>query len=238
MKDWIPIIVMCFFGIACETIPNPQIIIDQAIEAHGGYHYDPHTLSFGFRNKQYSTERSGGSYTYSRSFSDSTGQITDVLTNDGFTRMLNNKEVELDGEWKSRYSASVNSVIYFAMLPYGLNDPAVQKKFLRTESIKDVSYDLVEVTFQEEGGGEDFQDVFYYWINKADHTLDYLAYSYDESDGKGIRFREAINPRVVNGIRMQDYVNYKPQEIVPMDELKHLFEKGKLKELSRIELVF
>ncbi|MFT5436447.1 MAG: hypothetical protein ACI840_001095, partial [Ulvibacter sp.] len=57
-----------------------------------------------------------------------------------------------------------------------------------------------------------------------------------EVDGGGIRFREAYNPRVVNGIRFADYNNYKPENLnVSLSNLDVLFEQGALKLLSKIE---
>ena len=238
MKNVIGILFLVFLFSECSTKKDAQHIIDQTIQAHGGEAYNPSSLTFTFRDKQYTSVRNGGNYTYTRSFQDTSGHIKDVLDNEGFTRSVNNEPIELSEEWKARYSASVNSVIYFALLPYGLNDAAAQKTYIKEEIVQGQSYDVIQVTFQEEGGGEDFQDVFYYWIHQNDKTMDYLAYSYDESDGKGIRFRKAINPRIVAGIRMQDYINYKPTEIVPLDDLVPLFEKGALKELSRIILEF
>lgn len=220
--------------VSCSS-NDPQTLIDSVIERHGGDKYNHTHIEFDFRNRHYTNTRNDGIYTYSRTFNDSLGTYRDVLTNDGFTRFLNNETVDLDKEWTQRYSASVNSVIYFALLPYGLNDQSVNKKYLRSEKIRNTLYHLIEITFDQEGGGEDFEDVFYYWIHAQDHTLDFLAYTYDTEE-VGVRFREAINRRQVQGIQFQDYINYKPPNIVPLDSLISLFEKGALQELSRIEL--
>lgn len=234
MKILVQSLLVLTLTVSCRS-SDPQIIIDSMIEKHGGDKYNRSHIEFDFRNRHYSTTRSDGIYTYSSTFSDSLGTYNDVLTNDGFTRFLNKQEVVLDEEWRRRYSASVNSVIYFGLLPYGLNDPSVNKKYIRQEKIRNVVYQLIEVTFDQEGGGEDFEDVFYYWIHAQDHTLDFLAYTY-ETEEAGVRFREAINRRNVNGITFQDYINYKPSEIVPLDSLVTIFEKDALIELSRIEL--
>ena len=65
--------------------------------------------------------------------------------------------------------------------------------------------------------------------------MDYLAYSY-EVDGGGVRFREAYNTRKIGGVLFQDYVNYKHLKNTDVSTFDILFEKGELKELSRIEL--
>ena len=87
----------------------------------------------------------------------------------------------------------------------------------------------LKVTFKEEGGGEDFQDEYRYWINQKNHEIDYLAYNY-LTDGGGTRFRRAINKRKIVGIFFQDYVNYKPfQKFEQLDSLPSLFEQERVR---------
>ena len=120
-------------------------------------------------------------------------------------------------------------------MPFGLNNQAVQKKLIGEDSVNNKHYYEIKITFKEEGGGTDFDDVFVYWINKEDFTVDYLAYSYAVNGG-GVRFREAYNPRVIKGMRFADYNNYKSDnEDVKLSELNNLFTNGDLKLLSKIE---
>jgi hypothetical protein len=220
---------------SCKPDPGERIV-DDAIEAHGGAAYGSFTLAFDFRNRHYTATRDGGIFTYTREFRDSTGNITDLLNNEGFTRYLNNSVVDLPEKRKKAFTSSVNSVIYFALLPFGLNDRAVNKEWLRETEIDSKRYDVVRVTFDPTGGGSDHQDVFLYWFDQQTHTMDYLAYTY-ETEGGGLRFRKAVNPRVINGIRLQDYINYKPKdETVPVDSLESMFVEGKLEILSEIKL--
>ncbi len=221
---------------ACTPTPDAQAIVDAAIEAHGGKGYENFQADFDFRERHYTAIRQGGLFTYTRAFTDSTGSYRDVLSNDGFTRHRNDTLQELTEERRSAFSNSVNSVIYFALLPFGLNDAAVVKTLVGEETVRDKKYDVVKVTFQQAGGGTDHEDEFLYWINQDKHTVDYLAYSY-HTNGGGIRFREAINPQQVGGILWQDYINYKAadEKNTPLEQLMPLFKEGKLLELSRIE---
>lgn len=213
---------------------NPQEIINKSIQVHGGNAFDNSFVQFDFRKKQYTVKRSHGKYQYIREFQDTSSTIRDVLTNDGFQRLVDGQPVTLSNKRRNAYTNSVNSVLYFVQLPYGLNDAAVIKKYKGEAIIKGKNYHKIQITFKQEGGGEDFQDVFLYWINKESHTLDYLAYSY-ETDGGGIRFREAINPRQVEGMRFVDYVNYKPAMAeTNLANIDQAFNEGKLVELSRI----
>jgi hypothetical protein len=170
-----------------------------------------------------------------RTFSDSTGQFIDKLTNDGYSRTHNDSLVTLDEEWAGKYSRSVNSVIYFFRIPFVLKDEAVKPELLGTITINDHTYYKVRVSFSEEGGGDDFDDSFIYWINQESYSIDYLAYSYS-TDGGGKRFREAINPRTINGLYAVDYINYKPNDMdIAIEEYDKYFLEGGMKELSRIE---
>ena len=66
--------------------------------------------------------------------------------------------------------------------------------------------------------------------------LDYLAYSY-RVNGGGMRFREATNERVVNGVRFVDYNNYKAKNAsTKLENLDKAFENSELKKLSEINL--
>lgn len=222
---------------SCSEKPDPQVIIDRAIIAHGGQLFETKNVEFDFRNKHYSVQRSNGSYTYTREYQDdSLGFIKDVLVNSSkFSRYINDTIINITHEWKKRYTGSVNSVLYFIQLPYGLNDDAVVKKYLGEKYFGEIAYDKIKITFKQAGGGEDFEDVFIYWINKSSNTVDYLAYSY-KTDGGGTRFRQAINRRNINGIVFQDYINFKADsKDAPIESHDDYFIKGTLKELSRIE---
>jgi len=223
---------------ANSSIDTAQSIVDSTISVHGGNLYDQSFVSFTFRDRKYTRSRNHGMYTFERIFTnpdDTSQMIRDVLTNEGFTREINGEQVAVHDTMASKYSNSINSVIYFAMLPYRLNDEAVIKKYLGRFTINGIPYHKINVTFRKEGGGKDYDDVFIYWIHPETYTMDYLAYSF-HVDGGGIRFREAINPRVVAGIRFQDYINYKMPDIYPVSKADSFFVEGKLEKLSEILL--
>jgi len=213
-----------------------QEIVYQAMQGHGSDKLPKSHLEFDFRDYHYTMQRDGGTYQYERAFTDTSGQqIHDVLTNDSFTRTVDGEEVELTEKQRNAYSNSVNSVIYFATLPLSLNDPAVQKEYLGEVSIKGEPYHKIKVTFKQEGGGDDFQDEYIYWIHRDEHTMDYLAYNY-ETDGGGARFREAYNVRNVEGVVFQDYYNLKPvPKTLEVARFDSLFEAGNLQQVSVIE---
>ena len=218
-------------------MPDASIIINKSIEVAGGDLIKNSLIEFDFRDKHYKAIRDNGKFQYERVFKDSIGIIKDVLNNKGFQRFVNETSFAVSDGKETAYTASVNSVHYFSILPFGLHSKAVNKTYLGKVSLKGNDYYKIKITFNQEGGGEDFEDVFIYWINMETYKVDYLAYSYNEKDGLGLRFREAYNERIVNGIRFVDYNNYKPaSEKSKLVDLDRLFEIGKLDLLSKIEL--
>ena len=151
-----------------------------------------------------------------------------------FSRKKNGVSIEVSKEWADKYSKSINSVLYFFQLPYLLNDLAVKKTDQGIKQIKGKSYHQIKVSFQIENGGDDFEDEYLYWIDVNTFEVDYLAYNYI-TDGGGVRFRSAINKRRVDGLLVQDYINYAPvDKKMPLFNLIAQFEKEALIERSRI----
>ncbi len=209
-------------------------IIDKAIQAHGGGLYDTADYSFVFRKKKYQFTNKNSEYSYSVTQEKEGDIIEDFIVNGKFERQVNGEPISLTKKQIEAAQGALNSVIYFATLPYKLKDASVNKKFIETTVIKKENYDLVEVTFDEQGGGKDHDDVFHYWINQKTNKIDYLAYNYKVNKG-GVRFRSFYNRRIIEGVTFQDYVNWKADLGTPLKELPVLFEAGSLKELSRIE---
>ena len=233
------LIILLFLLISCKQETkslSAQQIIDKTIEKAGGNRYENADIQFTFRDIDYTSHRKNGLFELTRGFADSVGKVKDVLTNSGFSRLINSEKVILADSTAGKYSNSVNSVHYFVQLPYGLNDAAVQKELVGETEIKGKEYYTIKVTFDQEGGGEDHDDVYMYWINKENFTMDYFAYKFYTGEG-GIRFREAYNPRTIGGIRFVDYRNYKiePWESVDLRDLGELFNEGKLELLSDIK---
>jgi len=233
---------LIFVGLVClescgddkQKLTADQII-QKAVERHGGEKYNNMEVEFDFRKRHFRAKISNGQYVYERSFRSKEGWVTDVWSNDKFKRMIDEKEIKLDQENLRTYRTATNSVIYFALLPFNLDDPVVNRQLMRSVDINDKAYYKVEVTYGQNGGGEDFENVYVYWIDKEDFTIDYLAYGYNINGG-GVRFREAYNQREVNGVRFQDYRNYTIDKDFPAQELDYAFQTDQLRLLSIIEL--
>lgn len=221
-----------------NKIESAEVIIEKSIEAAGGELFDRSDINFDFRDIHYRALRDQGKFQLERHFKDSLSEIRDILDNFGFERFRDEEKVHLSDSLTSLYSNSVNSVHYFSVLPYSLDGKAVHKAYLGSKEIKGKDYHKIKVTFSEDGGGDDFEDEFIYWIAKDSFSVDYLAYSFKELDGEiGFRFREAYNIRMSNGLRFADYKNFKPTTPeVNLEKLDDLYIADKLQLLSKIEL--
>lgn len=234
------LLTLVFLIVSCKekapTRLSAQEIVDKAISVSGGEQYRTNDVFFKFRDYQYASEWKDGDRILKRiRLTDST-KVVDVKASQGFKRFVNDSVVPLRDSIANLYANSVNSVHYFAHLPYGLNDPAVNKELLGIVTVRDKEYYKVRVTFDQKGGGKDYEDIYMYWFNKETYKPDYLAYKF-YVDGGGIRFRVAYNERYLGGIRFVDYENYeatlRDSEFYDVDVF---YERNKLKLLSKIEL--
>ena len=218
-----------------DTI-TAQEIVDKSIEVCGGQLFQESSVAFDFRDRHYISEMKGKEMTLTRILKNDTIHLKDIRTIRGLQRFRNDTLLKLSDSLANVYANSVNSVHYFSKLPYGLNDPAVQKEYLGEIGINGQQYYKIKVTFDQMGGGDDFDDTYIYWINKKTFKPDYLGYSF-HVDGGCTRFRVAFNERKINGIRFVDYENYKPKNTkATIFDADSLYLKGELELLSKIEL--
>ncbi|TDB60374.1 DUF6503 family protein [Arundinibacter roseus] len=235
------LLLLSLLFVACQPTDPAERALEKAIKFHGGESYDSFSLEFEFRDMRYLIQRDGGTFEYIRIQKDSTGtEIRDVLTNTDTYRTIGGERQSVPDSLMDKYKYSVNSVAYFLLLPQPLQDPAVQKEYIGVVDIKGKKYDKIKVFFAQEGGGKDHDDVFVYWFDQEDGSMDYLAYLYHVNES-GMRFREAYNPQRVGGMLMQDYINFAPKDstLAVTDEnllsMDKLYLGGELKQLSRIE---
>jgi hypothetical protein len=225
------------FFLSCQSpkSENAQEIIQKALH-QSGFDKSSFSVDFDFRNYHYTFIRKPSFYSFSRSTIQKDVEVKDVMTSSKpLQRFIDGKMILLSDSLQRVYSNSLNSVMYFFQLPKPLQDTAAINELVGAVVIHGETYWTLKVTFKEEGGGEDFQDEYRYWINQKNHEIDYLAYNY-LTDGGGTRFRRAVNKRKIEGIFFQDYVNYKPfQKFEQLDSLPSLFEQEELQQVSLIE---
>ena len=221
--------------------PSAEAIIDSARAAHGSSVLQRAVFSFQFRDDAYRLRHDDGRFHYRRAYTDSLGRaVSEGLTNESLYRVVKGDTVSLTAEERDDVETTVNSVAYFALLPGPLADSAVQATYTGRDTIDGAAYHRLRVTFQQEGGGNDWQDVFAYWFRTDTYAMDYLAYAYGQGPGEeaGTRFRKADNVRRVGGVRVADYDNY-TVDTLSADQLSQypdLLTRGTARLVSRIEL--
>jgi len=224
-----------------DSPPSAQAVIDSAIAAHGGDVLDHAVVRFDFRGDDYVVRQDGGAFRFQRTTTDSLGRtVREVMSNDSLYRTVDGTAVSLSDDERQSLRTTVNSVTYFALLPHPLGDPAVQATYDGRDTVRSTPYHRVRVIFRQEGGGQDWEDVFYYWFHTDTYAMDYLSYAFGlaEDEELGTRFREAYNVRRVNSVRFADYHNYTDTTLTPeeMPSYPDRLEDGTLELVSEIQL--
>jgi hypothetical protein len=221
--------------------PSAAAIIDSAVVAHGDTVLNRAVIRFTFRGDRYRVRQHEGRFHYRRSYTDSLGRtVQEGLTNDTLYRVVDGDTVSLSDDERDAVETTVNSVTYFSLLPGPLQDDAVQPEYSGRDTIDGRPYHRIRVTFQQEGGGKDWEDIFMYWFRTDTYEMDYLSYAFglgDEETDVGTRFREAYDVRRINSVRMADYMNY-TRESLPPDQMARyptLWAQDSLELVSRIE---
>lgn len=222
-------------GCAAEADPAARIVAE-AVEAHGGERFQDVLVRFRFRGDLVSVLRQDGVFRYERwSVGPGGREVREGMDNESTWIEVDGIRQPLAPEQRARTETRVNSVVYFGFLPFFLQDPAVRLRSLGEDLVEGEPYDVVEVTFREEGGGADWEDRFVYWFHRDSRTLDYLAYRYHR-DGGGTRFRRAVNRREVGGLVLQDYENMRAPGIEDISDYPRRLEEGRVERVSMIEM--
>jgi hypothetical protein len=222
--------------------PPAHAVIDSAVAAHGGAVLDRAVVTFTFRGDRYRLRQNDGRFHYRRSYTDSLGRrVHDGLTNEDTYRVIAGDTSALSDTEQTAIQTTVNSVAYFTLLPYPLQDAAVQPTYEARDTVKGTVYHRLRVTFRKEGGGRDWEDVFLYWFAANTYDMDYLAYAYGlgaDDTNPGTRFRTAYNVRRINGVRFADYKNHTAPGLAPshMQRYPSLWTHDSLRLVSRVAI--
>ena len=239
-------LLVLFAGCTAEPPAAPQGDADAlatlaaARAAHGSDALEGKTASFTFRGTPYTAWHRGGQFRYTRVLDEGGRRIEETITNDGASRTVDGEEAALTPDVAQALYESINSVVYFALLPHALDAPALRARTLAPDTVGGDPYRRVEVTFAQEGGGADWEDRYVYWVG-ADDVIDYLAYSYAPTPGDtsrtetGSRFRETIGVAEAGGVRFQDYRNLTADSIgTAIERYGELYDAGETFEVSEV----
>jgi len=243
-----PLLAVLLLTSACQPAndtdapPSAEAVVDSALATHGASILDRAVVTFTFRGDRYRIRQNDGRFHYRRAYTDSLGRaVQEGFTNAGVYRVVDDDTVSLSDDEQSSVRTTVNSVSYFALLPHSLGDAAVQPHYSGRDTLNGVPYHRIRVTFQQQGGGQDWQDVFIYWFRTDTYAMDYLSYAFGLAPGDtdtGTRFREAYNVRRINGVRVADYMNYTSDTLATdrMHLYPDLWRQDALERVSRVEI--
>lgn len=212
------------------TEPTAHEIVGRARAAHGVTVLDEACIVFRFRDATYAAARHDGRFAYRMVQGDHREAGLAALANDGlwvdtvayeaFRKNRTPNAAFRDSVQANAASivraaeTQLNSVVYFALLPYNLADPAVRLKRLDDAAFDGRTHRAVEVTFGQDGGGRDHDDRFVYWFDADTGLLRALAYRFHTGDG-GTRFRRVSNVhrvpvsgRAATHVLLNDYAAY------------------------------
>lgn len=217
-------------------------LLEAARAAHGSDRLDGQTLHFTFRGTPFTAWRDGSRFAYTRTRTDEAGRtVVETVDNDGVHQRVGGRSVPFASEAdRAAVETAVNSVVYFALLPAALADPAVQARALGRDTVAGQPYDAVEVTFAQADGGRDWEDRYLYWLHPERHTVDYLAYTYREAPGDtaraatGHRFRRVTRVQTVGGLRVQDYENLSAEALARLEDYPEALAAGRLFHVSDV----
>lgn len=194
------------FGEKVASLP----IVDRAIAHHGGARYTASETTYSSCSKsgcsQVRARVDGGVFRFEVEGPTSAGRLRVVMANDTTEAWLDGRAMALDDAQSQRRRDWAMQRVYFAFLPFRLNDPSVWKEDLGLETWGDRELHRVRISFTA-GSSTDADDTYTYWLDPETGEVAFFAYRYDGDPG-GIRFRRAINQRRIGGILFFDQENY------------------------------
>ncbi len=214
-------------------------IVDRAIEHHGGDAYTASetrmTLCSRAGCSRITAITDGWDYDLEVTARVGDGERRVRITNDTVEQWIDGETVEVPAERRQQLRDWVMARVYFAFLPYRLNDPSVLKQDLGIEEWEGRELHRVRVTFVP-GSSTDAEDVFLYWLDPASGRLEQFAYSFTRGEG-GLRFRRAFNYRRVGGILFFDQENLGVDGPgFSVDEIDPEFVERRMRHVSTVEL--
>lgn len=227
-------------GVPAADAQEGLEIIQRSVELHGGEVYEHSLVELRLCSASgcydISVTTDGGLYRHRVAGPISTGRREVVATNDSLRHWHNGAEVEVaSGEEGQRLRDWATARIYFAFLPYRLNDPSVVQRDLGLERWGDRELRRVKITFRP-GSSTDDQDQFVYWFDPQTARLEQFAYSFEGNPG-GLRFRRLDNYRRIGGLLFFDQENLGAQgDGLSVDQIDPEFVERRMRLVSEIRL--
>ena len=215
-------------------------VVRRSIAHHGGELYDSSavtmTMCSGSGCYELAVESRGGVYRHRVAGPVSAGHRAVEATNDTVRHWRDGVEVEIaDATEAQRLRDWATARLYFAFLPYRLDDPSAMQRDLGLERWGERELRKVKVTFRP-GTSSDAQDEFLYWFDAETGRLEQFAYSFAGRPG-GLRFRRLDNYQRVGGLLFFDQENLGVEgDGLSVDQIDPAFVTQRMRPISRIHL--
>lgn len=229
---------------AAETAAD---LVARSIAHHGGDLYTSSEITLDLCSKSgcsaLEVRRDGGLYEYCATAETKSGERKVCVDNEGTREWLDGVGVTTGAPPGSEAAAELETSrrdwvmqrVYFAFLPYRLQDPSVRLEDQGTESWDGRELRRIKVTF-EPGTSTDAEDEFLYWFDPQTARLELFAYSYTRNDG-GLRFRRLKNHRRAGGILFFDQENFGVEgPELAVDVISPTYAEEALRHVSTVEL--
>lgn len=209
-------------------------IVDRAIEFHGGDVFTASTTDLDMCSRSgcfhVTAAMNGGLFDFTVTEEAKGRRVR--LTNDSLERWQDGEPVAVAPEEEARWRSFVFQRVYFAFLPFRLNDPGVLKEDLGVVDWNGRPLHRVEITFAA-GSSAGADSHYMYWLDPETGRLEYFAYDYAD----GLRFQKATNYRRVGGLLFFDRENAGLNaEGLSVGAIDPTYVSDELRQISTIEL--
>jgi len=219
-------------------------IVDRSIEHHGGARYEASRIELELCSANgcfaIETRTEGGLFEHVVTGEDG---MRVRATNDTVERWEGGRQVPVPPGEEARRRRFVSARVYFAFLPYRLNDPGVWKLDHGIVDWEGRPLHKVAVSFGSRAAGGDqgsetgqTSDEYMYWFDPETGEIVYFAYDF-VGEPSGVRFRRAINLRRIGGILFFDQENLGLDgEGLDVTQIDPRFVAERLPRISVVEL--
>jgi hypothetical protein len=209
-------------------------IVDRAIEYHGGSLFTSSTSELDMCSRSgcfgVVAKMDGGLFDLDIT-QESRGRRV-RLTNDRAELWQDGNPVAVTDDDRARQQSFVFQRVYFAFLPFRLNDPGVYKEDRGLVDWQGRTLHEVLVSFEpHSSAGAESQ--YMYWFDPETGRLEQFAYDYED----GLRFQVATNHRRVGGVLFFDRENFGLNaEGLTVKAIDPSYVSEELRAISTIEL--